>query len=66
MSGFSPDTIELLERAQRAIEQAEKLRAERERLAGVARQQGYLVAPACCEASPQSNAKGKAAVPDLN
>ena len=44
MSGFSPDTIELLERAQRAIEEAERLRAERKRLAsGIARQQGHIV-----------------------
>jgi hypothetical protein len=60
MSEFSPDTIELLERAHRAIEEAEKLRAERKRLTDVARQQGYISAPI------SEKAKDKTAVRNLN
>ena len=43
MAELSPETIELLERAQRAIEEAERLRAESLRMAAMARQRGYIV-----------------------
>ena len=43
MAGLSPETIELLERAQRALEEAERLRAEHQHLADFARQRGYIV-----------------------
>jgi hypothetical protein len=45
MADMSPETIELLERAQRAIEEAQRLRAERERLVDLARPRwrGYYV-----------------------
>jgi hypothetical protein len=42
MADLSPETIELLERAHRAIEEAEGLRAQRLRLVARARQQSYL------------------------
>jgi hypothetical protein len=43
MAELSAETIELLERARRAIEEAERLREESRVMAAIARQRGYIV-----------------------
>jgi hypothetical protein len=43
MAELSAETIELLERARHAIEEAERLRAESRVMAASARQRGYIV-----------------------
>ena len=45
MDELSPETIELLERARRAIEEAERLREASRVVAAIARQRGYIVHP---------------------
>jgi hypothetical protein len=45
MAELSAETIELLERARRAIEEAERLRTESRVMAAIARQRGYIVHP---------------------
>jgi hypothetical protein len=45
MAELSPETVELLERARRAMEEAERLREESRFMAAIARQRGYIVHP---------------------